>query len=686
MNTLLLALALTAPLAADGVKHLEPLDVFQLEFASDPQISPDGSLIVYVRAGMDIMRDSSVGKLWVVSADGSDHRPLTASSDVTEGSPRWSPDGKRLLFVSSDGTHSQIFCRWMDTGATSALTRLTEGPGSITWSPDGRWIAFSMNVAEEGESLVPMPPKPEGAEWADPPKVITSLAYRSDGRGYLEPGHDQIFIVPADGGSPRQLTEGPFDHGGPFAFSPDGGTLWFSANRREDAEFDPLNSELYTLDVKSGEVLERTDRPGPDHTPVLSPDGTQIAWLGFDDQLLGYHTTRLWVMDTDGSRRRTLTGDLDRSVQSPTWSADGSALYVSLDDRGNTQLLRVPVAGGASAREILARDIGGTSLGRPYDSGSYSVSVTGRFAYTHSRPEHPADVAIGPAAPTRDGRLTRLNDDLLAHKTLGKVEELTWPSSHDGLEIQGWLVYPPDFDATQSWPLLLEIHGGPFANYGDRFSAEIQLYAAAGYVVLYTNPRGSTSYGADFANEIHHAYPGNDYHDLMSGVDAVLSRGFVDPERLYVTGGSGGGVLTAWIVGKTDRFAAAVVAKPVIHWTSFALTADAYAFFYKYWFPGFPWDHQEHYWSRSPLSLVGNVSTPTALLTGEQDWRTPISESEQYYQALKLRRIDTALIRIPGASHGIARRPSQLIAKVLNILAWFERYGGGRADSVEAGG
>jgi dipeptidyl aminopeptidase/acylaminoacyl peptidase len=270
--------------------------------------------------------------------------------------------------------------------------------------------------------------------------------------------------------------------------------------------------------------------------------------------------------------------------------------------------------------------------------------------------------------------LVDLNQDLFAQRKLGTVKEIRFASSADKREIQGWYITPPDFEPGKKYPMILEIHGGPYANYGPRFSGELQLYAAAGYVVLYINPRGSTSYGEDFANLIQHNYPGEDYDDLMSGVDALIAKGIVDEQNLFVTGGSGGGVLTSWIVGKTDRFRAAVVAKPVINWYSFALTADMYNYFYKYWFPGLPWEHTEQYMKRSPISLVGNVKTPTMLLTGEQDFRTPISESEQYYQALKLRKIDTALVRIPGASHGIGARPSHLIAKVAYILKWFETH------------
>jgi acylaminoacyl-peptidase len=279
---------------------------------------------------------------------------------------------------------------------------------------------------------------------------------------------------------------------------------------------------------------------------------------------------------------------------------------------------------------------------------------------------------VSTSGPART--LTALNDDLFAHKKLGEVRELVWKSSADGRDIQGWVILPPGFEPQKKYPMILEIHGGPFTAYGPNYTTELQLMAAAGYVVFYTNPRGSTSYGEAFGNLIHHDYPGKDYDDLMSGVDALIAQGYVDPANLFVTGGSGGGVLTAWIVGKTDRFRAAVVAKPVINWSSFALTSDITSFFYRYWFGAFPWEQPEQYWKRSPLSLVGNVKTPTMLLTGEADYRTPIAESEQFYQALKLRQVDTLMVRIPEASHGMVSRPSNLIAKVDNILAWFERY------------
>jgi acylaminoacyl-peptidase len=376
-------------------------------------------------------------------------------------------------------------------------------------------------------------------------------------------------------------------------------------------------------------------------------------------------------MNRDGTQPRVVAPQLDRDVEQPVWSADGKGIFVATADQGNGKVGYVSLDGKV---DYVASDLGGGDLGRPYSGGSFTVAGDGRIAYMHTRPEQPPDVAVARRGGTPASRLTRLNDDLFERKTLASVEEVRFKSSHDGRSIQGWIARPPGFDRAKKYPLILEIHGGPFADYGDRFAAEIQLYAAAGYVVLYINPRGSTSYGEEFGNLIHHAYPGFDYDDLISGVDAVIAQGYVDPGNLFVTGGSGGGVLTAWIVGKTDRFRAAVSAKPVINWHSFVLTADAAPFFYRYWFPAPPWEKPEEYLRRSPLSLVGNVKTPTMLLTGEQDYRTPMSESEQFYQALKLRRVDTALVRVPDAPHELIVRPSQLIAKVTHILAWFEKY------------
>ena len=667
---LLLFVAASASAADDDADILKNLDVFQLEVAADPQISPDGSKIAYSRRAMDIMSDRPVSNIWLINADGSGHRPLLSGGE-SYNSPRWSPNGDRIAYVSNvEDRGAQIHVRWMDTGQTALLTNVRNGPGSITWSPDGKTIAFSMFVDGESKPLAAPPKAPKGSDWAPSVRVIEEMPYRRDGGGYVQPGYNHIFVLSDEGGTPRQITSGDYGHGGQLSWTNDGSSILFAANRQEDAEHDPREAEIWSVNVASGEMTQLTDRNGPDFGAVISPDGKKIAYRGFDDRMMGYDNTNVYVMDMDGGNVRNLTESFDRSIDDVQWAGNSKSFYVQYDDHGRSHIAALSMGGEI---ESISDDIGGESLGRPYTSGGFTVANNGAFAYTAGRPDRPADVGVGRGSRATK-RLTDLNEDALGHKTLANIEEITWKSSADGLEVQGWIATPPNFDPEKQYPLMLEIHGGPFAAYGPQFSTEVQLYAAAGYVVLYTNPRGSTSYGDAFANEIHHNYPSHDYDDLMSGVDAVIARGYIDDESLFVTGGSGGGVLTAWIVGKTDRFRAAVVAKPVINWTSFVLTADGTHFFTRYWFADMPWENPEAYWARSPLSLVGNVTTPTALLTGESDFRTPIAESEQYYQALKLRKIDTAMIRIPEAGHGIVARPSHLMAKVDNILAWFERY------------
>ncbi len=648
------------------------LDVFELEYASDPQISPDGSRVVYVRNSMDIMSDGQRSKLWIIDSDGGNHRQLI-SGDGRESSPRWSPDGDRLLFLASTDKGTQIFLRWMDTGQTAQLTQLQRSPSGMSFSPDGRWIAFSMLVPKDPPRLVKPPPKPDGATWAPPPTVIDRLRHEADGRGDLEPGFEHLFVLPVEGGTARQVTSGDFHHRSAPVWTPDGRSLIFSANRNADWEREFRNSELYEVRLEDGEIRALTDRDGPDHSPSVSPDGTKIAYLGYDDRVQTYQVTRLYIMNRDRSGKRVLIdrSALDRSVSSPVWDPAGTGVWFQFDHRGNTRLAHATMDGSF---QTVARSLGGTSLGRPYGGGSYSVAGDGRFVLTRTRPDHPAELAVGRRGGSAAETITHLNRDVLGHKQLGEVEEILWESSFDGREIQGWIVKPPDFDPGESYPLLLEIHGGPISNYGDRFSAEIQLYASAGYVVFYANPRGSTSYGEEFGNLLYHNYPGQDYDDLISGVDAVIDRGYIDEDNLFVTGGSAGGIMTAWIVGKTDRFRAAVAAKPVINWISKTLVADNYYAYHEYRYPGTPWDNPEGYLRFSPISLVGNVQTPTLLMTGDADLRTPLSEAKQFYHALKLRQIDTALVRIPGASHNIARRPSQLIAKVAHVVAWFEKY------------
>lgn len=675
-----LFLLLLPPALAAARPGFAPEDVFSLAWASDPQVSPDGSFVVYTHNFMDIMEDRRRSNLWRIDVDGENARPLTTGA-VNDRGARIAPDNERVAYLSSDGRGVQVFVRWMSSGETLQVTRLDRAPRNLAWSPDGKWLAFAMLVPSRPPTMGTLPARPEGANWAKPPEIVQRAVFRADGAGRLPHGYTHLFVVSANGGAPRQLTSGDHNHGGSIAWSPDSESLYFSGNRNEDAELNPSNSEIYRVGLDGGDIEAVTERDGPDNSVAISPDGKMLAWTGYDDRVRSYQVTHLYVMNSDGSERRQLLPDLDRDVSRPHWSADGKGLYFVYEDRGLTRLAYVDLRGRLTD---ITGELGGLALTRPYTGAQFSVGGRNVYAITRGDALSPADIAVGrgDGAPRR---LTWLNANLLDYRELGRVEEFRYPSGFDGREIQAWVVWPPGFDPSKKYPLLLEIHGGPHAAYGPHFSVEVQLFAAAGYVVVYANPRGSSSYGDAFGSYIHHNYPSEDYDDLMSAVDTIIERGSIDTERLYVTGGSGGGVLTAWIVGKTGRFAAAVVAKPVINWISFALSADYAPVFSKYWFPALPWDDPMGYWERSPLSLAGEVSTPTMLLTGEEDWRTPMWESEQYYQALKLRGVDTALVRLPGASHSIAARPSQLLAKVSAILEWFKRHGseGAVAESAE---
>jgi len=666
-------LLVLATSAEAQTSKLGPMDIFNLEYATSPEISPDGQWVVYVRQYFDVMTDRRYSNLWIARSDGSDHRPLTAGK-YTEGQPAWSPDGKRLAYVSTREGSPQIYVRWMDNGQTSPITKVQEPPSGIAWSPDGSQIAFFKLVPSPALVVGQQPPAPPGAEWAPPAKYTNRLVFRFDGVGEVPPGFTHLFVVPSEGGTARQLTTGDFHHGtsgfggANASWSPDGQAILFQASRRSDAELNMLETDLYEVTVKDGRLRQLTDRRGPDGSPVVSPDGKVVAFLGFDDRKVGYQNTLLYLMNRDGSGKRVLSAKLDQSVSAAVWAADGKSLYIGFDEKGNTKVALMSLDG---SHRVVAKDLG--TGGNAYGGGTFSVAKDGSVAFSMSTPSIPGDIAV--VRPTQPVRVvTSVNADVMADRQLGQVEELWWKSSKDGRPIQGWIIKPPGFDPAKKYPMILEIHGGPFANYGDRFDVEKQLMAAGGYVVLYTNPRGSTSYGEEFGNLIHHAYPGDDFFDLDSGVDAVVAKGYVDDKNLFVTGGSGGGVLTAWMIGRTNRFRAALAFYPVINWYSFALTADMAPMAVSNWFPGFPWDNLQNYESRSLLSVVKNVKTPTLIMTGEEDYRTPMSESEQYYKALKMLGVETVLVRVPGEAHGIWGRPSHGMSKLTTMQGWFDQH------------
>jgi len=626
------------------------------ESVSSPVISPDGKQVVYSRNRVDKVNDRYSNDLWIMNIDGGKNRFLVKGS-----SPQWSPDGTRLAYLAQgEPSGGQVFVRWMDTGESTQLTRVDESPGNIRWSPDGKQIAFNMSGPAEKSWSVKMPRKPKGANWAAPAVVIDRLNYRADGRGYRNPGFRHIYTVPADGGTPRRLTSGDYNDGAP-RWTPDGKSIVFSGLRIPDWDWMYRESEIYILSLIDGKITPLTDRKGPDNDPEVSPDGKKIAYTGFDENHDTYNVPRLYVMDIDGGNKRSLTPGLDRRPSSVQWAGNGRDIYFTIQDRGVSHLYRVSLSG--TVRQVTG--------GNYYiSSPSFYKDLTA--AAVMSGPHEPGDIVTFSLKNPSPKRLTAVNDDLLENRKLGEVEEI-WYDSVGGMRVQGWIVKPPDFDASRKYPLILYIHGGPHAMYGVRFNFEFQDHAANGFVVLYTNPRGSSGYGKDFGNAINNNYPGQDYDDLMTGVDEVVKKGYIDEKKLFVCGGSGGGVLTSWIVGHTRRFAAAVVMKPVTDWFSFVGTTDNHGWYYN--FKRLPWEDPAEHLRRSPLMYVGNVTTPTLLLTGEKDLRTPMEQTEQYYRALKLRKVETAMVRISDEYHGIGRRhPTNKIRQILYLRGWFEKF------------
>ncbi|MDJ0921340.1 MAG: S9 family peptidase [Henriciella sp.] len=668
-----IVLAAAAPATADNHgdydNRFTAERVFDIEYASDPQVSPDGETIVYVRRSMDRQTDMDRGDIWVIDVDSGSHRPLIAGG-ASASSPRWSPDGTRLLYSTSTEDRPDLRVHFMDTGESYSLGQFFQGPRSATWSPDGKTIAFTMFTPGETPSFAKPVKAPEGATWSEPVRVFDDVTFRFDGAGYLKEGATHVYTISAEGGSPRQITSGEVDFNGPEWLSND--VLLVSGNEAEDREMDPIESEIYRIDLNDLSRTAMTDRDGPDQGATVSPDGNTIAYFGYDDQLKAYQHTGLYLMDADGSNKRQVAEGFDRSFDAVAWSADSRTLYAQIENAGEIDVVSIDRRGEI---ETVITGVGGTSIGRPYASGSFSVSNTSRpvFAYTAGFADRPAEIAV--QGPRVDDRvLTDLNGDTLPYFDMSPIEEFKVSSSVDGREIEAWVALPPDFTADGSFPMILEIHGGPYAMYGPFFSSEIQRFAAEGYVTVYVNPRGSTGYGEAFAQLIDLAYPGNDHNDLMDVVDDLVARNYVSEDRLFITGGSGGGILTAWAVGQTDRFAAAASVKPVINWMTMALAADIGQLIRRHWIRADPWSNPDAFLNFSPIMYVDKVTTPTLLMVGEEDWRTPTWEAEQFYTALKMNGVETALIRIPGSPHYIAGRPSRLIAKTDNIMGWFAKF------------
>lgn len=634
---------------------------FEMESVGGVQISPDGQLLVFTRTWVDKLKDVSVSNVWMSDVEGKKVRQLT-EGNWRDSSPAFSPDGKRLAFLSDrDGT-TQLYVMWLDTREVAKLTNLERSPGAPVWSPDGTKIAYSTFVpALESPLAIRMPERPQGAQWARGATIENRLSWAADGSGYRPIGWTQVFVVDARlGGTPRQVTDGDYNHSNP-QWSADGRTIFVSGIRKPDAEYLRGDSEIYAFDLESKSPEQLTDRKGPDGGQRVSPDGKWIAYVGFDEKNYTSHLSSLYLMDVKGGSKRMLAGNLASSPSDVTWAWDSSGVFYTVGEKGVTVLYFSDIQGKTT-----------TVLSGQHDLSGFSLARNGTAATSLSSWNQPGSVFTFDSRRASNSlrKVVDVNEDVMAGKQLSEIEEL-WFTSADGLKVQGWLVKPVGFDASKKYPLVLWIHGGPWSMYDVGWSWAFQNWAAEGYAVLFTNPRGSTGYGQEFVNGIQFSYPGKDYDDLMAGVDAALAKGWIDEKNLFVCGGSGGGVLTAWIVGHTNRFAAACAMRPVINWHSFVGTTDGASWYYQ--FEKYPWQDPVEYAKRSPLSYVENVQTPILIMTGEEDLRTPISQSEEYYRALKMLKKETLLIRMPEEYHGW-RRPSHQLTQQLYLMAWFSQH------------
>ncbi len=664
-------------LAAQDAARLTVDRYLDWERVSDPRISPDGNRIVYTKSWVNKQEDRWDSGLHMMNADGSRKRFLVDGSGA-----RWSPDGTRILFTAAaeDGG-SQIFVRWMDEeGAVTQVTRVQGAPMNAMWSPDGNMISFTMDTPGELPSdwSIDLPAAPEGANWTETPRIVENMHFRRDFVGFTDPAYHHLFVVPSTGGTARQLTHGKWHVGARFIavywgagydWTPDGGTIVFDGLMKEDWDKRYFESAINAVDVATGEMREVTSTRGLWTSPSISPDGRTIAFTGYEWSPQTYHVGEIHTIGIDGSGMRKLTPGLDRDIGGILWDDDGTRFYFSVQDRGSANVYSATT--GGDLRQ-LTDDVHMLSLTSA--AGGTAVGV-------RSAPQAPGDVVrFDLEAGTEPERLTRVNEDVLEGVVLGDLEEV-WYESTENTQVQGWLIKPPGFDPTRRYPLIMEIHGGPHGMYNVGFNWMFQNFAANDFVVLYTNPRGSTGYGTDFGNAIDDQYPGpRDLADLLNGVDEVVSRGYIDTDRMYVGGCSGGGALSSWVIGHDDRFAGAAVRCPVINWMSFAGTADVAMWGYRR-FRELPWENPDKWLRHSSLMYAGNVTTPTLLLTGELDLRTPMSQTEEYYQALKMVGVPTAIIRFNNEYHGTGSRPSNFMRTQLYMRKWYDRWVGNRPVS-----
>jgi len=701
----LLMVCVAAPGAAQK-RSITEKDLTRFVWIADPQIAPDGSQVAFVRVTADEKKDSYDTAIWLVPADGS-KPPRAITSGIRDISPRWSPDGRRLAFVRAvekDGRQqpAQIYVLSMAGGEAWPLTEMPRGAANPEWAPDGRALAFSSSARPE--ELGPARTDAEKPRESDV-RVITDAVYRANGVGgfgYVDrdrPAHLWTIDVPiggADRSKPKRITSGEFGATN-HRWSPDGSRIFFVSDRRRESYYHPRDSNLFAVAKDGGEPSLIASIDGTIGAYAVSPDGSRAAFVGtlHGTPERSYTQPDLWVADLNGGTPQNLTATYDFDVNGgivgdqraprgqhpsgPIWSRDGRTVLVNVGEQGNANLKRVDTTTGTIEPVTSGHN----------DVMSYTADGSRhKVAFVLSAPSTLGDLhVLDTASSGKPRKLTAFNQELFGQITMNEPEEI-WYTSFDGLKIQGWILKPPAFDPSKKYPLILQIHGGPHAAYGNTFTHEFQWMAAKGYVVLYTNPRGSSNYGQDFGNSIQFNYPGDDCKDLMAGVDAVLQKGYIDETRMGVTGGSGGGLLTNWVVTQTNRFKAAVSQRDISDWSNFWYTAD-FTLFTPTWFRKPPFEDPAEFARRSPITYVAKIHTPLMFILGDEDWRTPpAAGGEELFRALKYLKRPTVMVRFPGENHELSRsgRPWHRVERLQHIVGWFDKYLLGKETATSEAG
>ena len=682
----------TVVYAADAKRSITETDLYSFEWIADAKISPDGSRIAYTHVSVNSKHDGYDSELWIIPASGGAPRQLTAGP--RDLGARWSPDGKTIAFARGGGEKegrpapAQIYLLPLEGGEARQLTDLPRGAGPALWSPDGHWIAFTSTTQTKDFEK-----KTAGKEEESDVRVITKAAYRQNGSGYNEagrPSHIWKVEVPEVVTAPqkaKQITTGEFAESEPV-WSLDGANLYYTTERVLETYYEPPHNEIYSVSANGGSGTKITGIDGGARGLALSANGRYLTFSGAINKGEGviersYSQPDLFTTSVEaGSTAKNLTEKYDFDIgggvggdqspprgsgpSKPYWSKDGRYIYVVAAEEGRANLKRVEVETG-KVEALTSGD---------HDVYSYSSTPDGsKVAVLVSTPTNIGDLYVADGRSGKMERLTHINEKLFSQLNLTEPSAI-WYKSFDGKRVETWVQRPPDFKEGKKYPMILNIHGGPHSAYGYTFDHEFQWMAAKGYVVLYPNPRGSTSYGQDFGNIIQYHYPGDDYKDLMAGVDELIQKGWVDPNKMAVTGGSGGGVLTNWVIGHTDRFKAAASQRSIADWRDFWYTAD-FTQFSSNWFRGAPWESEADFKERSPITYVQNIHTPLMLVEGEADFRTPpAAGGEQMFRALKYLKRPVVMVRFPGESHELSRsgKPTHRVERLQHIVAWFDQW------------